>query len=161
MICPDCKHNNPQRTVICENCGADLYDMLMDSLKTKQLSRMQTRELSLDAPVSSHPVLLYINQDNEPLGIERLDGLIVGRADPAKPAMPLDVDLTPYDGQIQGVSRQHAQLDCGGDPAQIVDLQSYNGTFVNGERLSPFTPQPLASGDEIKLGRLIIRIYVK
>lgn len=161
MLCPDCKHNNPQRIATCENCGADLYDILMDSLKTKQLSRMQTRELSLDEPISSRPVLLYINQSKEPVGVERMDGLIVGRADPANPAMALDIDLTDHEGQLQGVSRQHAQLNCASKPAQIVDLRSYNGTYVNDERLLPFVPRALDSGDEIKLGRLVIHIYVK
>lgn len=161
MICPDCQHNNPQRVAACVNCGADLYDVLMDNLQTKQLTRMQTRELSSPEPPSSRPVLLYINDDEDPIGIERLDGLIIGRVDPANAAMPIDVDLTNHNGQILGVSRQHAQLNCGGEPPQIVDLRSYNGTFVNGERVMPFAPQTLTSGDEVKLGRLAIRVYFK
>lgn len=47
------------------------------------------------------------------------------------------------------VSRNHAVLERRGSVIEIVDLNSENGTFVNGERVSS---QRLADGDEISLG---------
>jgi hypothetical protein len=47
------------------------------------------------------------------------------------------------------VSRNHAVLECRGSVIEIVDLNSENGTFVNGERVSR---QRLVDGDEISLG---------
>ncbi|MFW6097588.1 MAG: FHA domain-containing protein, partial [Chloroflexota bacterium] len=35
------------------------------------------------------------------------------------------------------VSRQHARLDTTTNACQITDLDSANGTFVNGEKLAP------------------------
>jgi pSer/pThr/pTyr-binding forkhead associated (FHA) protein len=42
-----------------------------------------------------------------------------------------------------------------------MDLGSYNGTYVNGVKLSADQPYPLESSDEIRLGRLIVRVYYK
>jgi pSer/pThr/pTyr-binding forkhead associated (FHA) protein len=38
------------------------------------------------------------------------------------------------------------------------DLDSTNGTYVNGQRLAPQTPQPVGNGDEIRLGRFMLRL---
>lgn len=52
--------------------------------------------------------------------------------------------------EASGVSRRHARLDVADDVATIVDLDSSNGTFVGGARVS--TPRRLADGDTIELG---------
>jgi DNA-binding winged helix-turn-helix (wHTH) protein len=49
-----------------------------------------------------------------------------------------------------GVSRRHARIAVGADEVSIEDLQSSNGTFVDGRRLT--SPRPLADGDRIELG---------
>jgi len=51
------------------------------------------------------------------------------------------------------VSRHHAQISLESGLATIVDLQSSNGTIVNGQRV---TTAPLSSGDEILLGKFNI-----
>ena len=54
------------------------------------------------------------------------------------------------------VSRQHAQIVLRGDIPYITDLNSSNGTFVNGQRV--YTDHPLRPGDAIQMGntRLIV-----
>jgi hypothetical protein len=47
------------------------------------------------------------------------------------------------------VSRYHAQIHCQGEHYVIEDLQSKNGTFVNGRRIAE--PTVLADGDEIQV----------
>ena len=56
------------------------------------------------------------------------------------------------DLQLQdvGVSRTHARMTRIGDQVYVEDLQSANGTFLNGERIS--VAQQLADGDKITLG---------
>jgi hypothetical protein len=51
-----------------------------------------------------------------------------------------------------GVSRQHASITWSGTDYVIEDLNSANGTFVNGERISG--PHPLKGGDVIGLGQV-------
>jgi predicted component of type VI protein secretion system len=52
------------------------------------------------------------------------------------------------------VSRRHARIARRGDGWLIEDLESTNGTFVNGERV--LAPQPLAEGDVIGLGDAVL-----
>jgi hypothetical protein len=52
------------------------------------------------------------------------------------------------------VSRRHAILAVRGDGARILDDRSYNGTFVNGRRV---TAQHLTDGDVLRFGRAVFR----
>ena len=52
------------------------------------------------------------------------------------------------------VSRSHAVFETVGQDMTIRDLQSHNGTYVNGERTESST---LSNGDEIKIGSYHIR----
>ncbi len=51
------------------------------------------------------------------------------------------------------VSRRHAELHLSESGYELVDLDSSNGTFVNGRRV---TRQPLSSGDRIQAGRSLL-----
>ena len=43
----------------------------------------------------------------------------------------------------------------------ILDRGSANGTYLNGERLTPNEPHVLRDGDEIRLGKLVAHIYFR
>lgn len=155
-LCPVCEHDNRVGVLICENCGSDLYVALLNSVSTRKLDPTGSTG-ELDA--SDQPVVFYIGTDT--VAIERENDLIVGRIDLDHNEMRIDVDLGPYGGQDQGVSRRHVKLDALQNPPTITDLGSYNGTFVNGQKLVPDQPHPLLSGDELRFGRLAVRIYFK
>lgn len=53
-----------------------------------------------------------------------------------------------------GVSRQHAEIRAAGGGFVVRDLNSRNGTFLNGERV---TESPLKDGDEVRVGEARIR----
>jgi len=44
-------------------------------------------------------------------------------------------------------------------PVTVTDLRSLNGTFVNGVQIEARKFVPLDSGDEVRLGRLVLRYY--
>ena len=48
-----------------------------------------------------------------------------------------------------------------GGQAFIEDLDSVNHTYVNRQRLQPNVPQPLNPGDEIRLGKVVLRYAPK
>jgi len=50
------------------------------------------------------------------------------------------------------VSTRHAEIRAGEGMCQVVDLNSKNFTYLNGERLQPQQPYPLAPGAVIKMG---------
>lgn len=79
--------------------------------------------------------------------------VIIGREDPVSGVFP-DIDLTDYGGDECGVSRQHARIMVQGERFFIEDLNSTNFTFLNQQKLVPRQPQALASGDEIRFGRI-------
>jgi pSer/pThr/pTyr-binding forkhead associated (FHA) protein len=56
------------------------------------------------------------------------------------------------------VSRSHAVIESAGDAVTIRDLQSHNGTFINGERVDQTV---LKNGDEIRIGGYQIRFLSK
>ena len=52
------------------------------------------------------------------------------------------------------VSRIHSRFEQKGDEVYIVDLNSLNGTFVNGDRLPQNQPYRISSGDKISFAHL-------
>ena len=52
------------------------------------------------------------------------------------------------------VSRRHARVMCDGPRFYIEDLNSSNGTRVNGATLDPFAPRAIAPGDRVQLGAM-------
>jgi hypothetical protein len=57
------------------------------------------------------------------------------------------------------ISRKHCVIRLGGATLTITDLNSRNGTFVNGRRIDAETP--LAHGDEIRVGPLEFEIVAE
>lgn len=82
---------------------------------------------------------------------------IIGRSADDTPIKP-DIDLGPFDGDSLGVSRIHACLYRRDHTLTITDMNSSNRTFINGQRLHPQEVRVLTHGDEIRLGRLALKV---
>jgi len=82
---------------------------------------------------------------------------LVGRSDPVSNYYP-DVDLSSHGALENGVGRRHMQVLVQNGQIVAEDLDSTNGTFVNGQKLAAKTPHPLNNGDELRLGRLVLRL---
>jgi pSer/pThr/pTyr-binding forkhead associated (FHA) protein len=70
----------------------------------------------------------------------------------------IDIDLMAYDAGVTGVSRVHAMIAPDASGMTIKDLNSVNGTFLNGQQLQSSRPYPLRSNDRIKCGNLKIEV---
>jgi pSer/pThr/pTyr-binding forkhead associated (FHA) protein len=57
------------------------------------------------------------------------------------------------------ISRRHCQFTGDGDQVLVQDLESHNGTFVNGRRA--LAPLPLQHGDELSLGPIQFRVLME
>ncbi|NLF75923.1 MAG: FHA domain-containing protein, partial [Chloroflexi bacterium] len=66
--------------------------------------------------------------------------------------------LSPYDALEKGVSRRHMMVSREHDTVAVMDLGSANSTYLNGQRLLPSEPRILRDNDELRLGRLVIRV---
>jgi pSer/pThr/pTyr-binding forkhead associated (FHA) protein len=83
----------------------------------------------------------------------------LGRLDATTATFP-DIDLTTDGALEKGVSRRHAKITRKGSELYLEDLGSVNGTFLNGKRLTPYLPHVLSDRDEIRLGKISMRIHL-
>jgi hypothetical protein len=90
------------------------------------------------------------------LALPSVSQAVVGRADPVSKFFP-DIDLNPYGALDQGVGRRHVRLFVLGAQVMVEDLDSTNGTEVNGQRLAPRQPRALVTGDTLVIGKLALR----
>lgn len=119
--------------------------------KDERLRRVQTSRL---AP--PWRLLLQIGGRNQTtVGIEVREKIIIGRSDPVASQYP-DLDLSPYGGQEGGVSRRHAAIvqDSENKALFLEDLDSTNGTRINGFSLEPRRRYRLRDGDELEFGQV-------
>lgn len=65
-----------------------------------------------------------------------------------------DIDLEPHGGKQAGVSRRHGRITRRDGQWYIEDLNSTNGTYVNGIQLSPNEPTAINPGDYLRLGTM-------
>ena len=70
-----------------------------------------------------------------------------------------DGDLVDAVLSHRSVSRRHARVTRHGDGLYVEDLNSTNGTHVNGRRLEPFVPRPIERGDAVALGDVDVALW--
>jgi hypothetical protein len=156
-------------TFYCEDCGQPLYGKF-NVASTRRMEPANPSTVMLDQePVFSigtmrltttGSLVFQITGAKEPIVMPSQSELLLGRADPIANIAPA-VDLTPFGAVEHGVSRSHAVIRIADETPTLVDLGSVNGTHLNGHRLSPNQPRILRDGDEIQLGKLVMRVYFK
>jgi len=97
--------------------------------------------------IPAAPLLLTENGASFPL---ISDKSVIGRNSSTKNILN-DIDLTRYDTK-KIISRRHAMIERKGNQFLLYDLNSRNGTFVNGKRISPREPYVLKAGDTVEFG---------
>jgi FHA domain len=72
-----------------------------------------------------------------------------------------NIDLTRFNAYDSGVSRTHARFERAGTRLFLRDLNSTNGTRLNGKRLAPMEVHEIRHGDKIQFGGLSAQFYIK
>jgi two-component system, response regulator PdtaR len=90
-----------------------------------------------------------------PFGVELVGPIYIGRN---AHGLHIDLDLSPFDAERAGVSRQHAMIRAENNHLYIYDIGSTNGTYVNRTRAWLGRPLKLTDGDIIEFGTLAFRI---
>lgn len=163
--CPYCQHEMMEGALFCEECGLSLWEDSQGEVPTRKLEE-DSNEFSVKSGWGTatfqerNQVIIHIRDAAEPVTVYPGAEFIIGRHDSASGITP-DLDLTAYGALEKGVSRLHAALRRGEDVLSIVDLDSANGTYLNGQRLAAHQPRLLRDGDEIRLGKLVLHIYFK
>jgi pSer/pThr/pTyr-binding forkhead associated (FHA) protein len=162
--CPVCQAEHPENTLFCDECGSYLLggnQTETDPLAVAEVTWLEREETS-EAPVEEEVTAplglkLTVPDSGRDVEVPLTKEVNIGRLDPASASFP-DIDLTSDGGLEKGVSRRHAKITRRGKEVFIEDLGSINGTFLNRKKLTPYLPQALKSGDELQLGKLILRV---
>jgi len=165
IICSNCKHANMIGALFCAECGAQLIGrdtLTTQSIATENLktaSRRTTGEMSQPVEGENAWANLHLLDTGQVLPLSSRNEFTMGRISEGQPIMP-DIDLSPYQAYAAGVSRLHAVIRRNGAAIAFMDLGSANGTFVNGNRLTPNTEQMLNHGDILALGKMRIQVLI-
>lgn len=109
----------------------------------------------------SNQITLYILSTREKVIVPLIHRAILGRfLPPDREEDTVYIDLTPFHAYELGVSRKHLLLSYEEDQLVAYDLNSNNGSLLNGECLTWHTGKVLKDGDELMLGSLCIRVYI-
>jgi len=74
---------------------------------------------------------------------------------------PVDIDLMNQESVEQiWCSRQHAVITYESGTVAVEDLNSLNGTWVNGVRIHPGQRRPLKPGDVLQIGTVQMKLVV-
>jgi pSer/pThr/pTyr-binding forkhead associated (FHA) protein len=104
--------------------------------------------------------MIKVRETGDSLELPADEEILIGRYDVSN-TVNLSLDLTPYGARENGVSRVHAAIRRGEDTLTLVDLNSANGTHLNGQRLTPNQPRVLRDGDEVRLGKLVFHVFFR
>jgi pSer/pThr/pTyr-binding forkhead associated (FHA) protein len=139
----------------------DLRGEAEEALRRYNLDPIPRRSTPEAAPSGDGVTLrVEIKGATTALFISLTGDAIVGRRDPLSERVP-DVDLTPYGGYQMGISRRHAMICLRDQGVELIDLGSRNGTFLNGDRLQGHQPAQVQNGDEVRLGKIAMVVYLE
>ena len=158
-VCVVCNQVNPPGAIECLKCTAPLRVsntvLLSDQLKQEIVRESRAYQGELEAGTMT----FHFVGRRQPLLVQVKDEVVLGRYTGED---TLNVaDLTEFRAGLLGVSRRHAAIQPTEDGYAIVDLNSTNGTWVNGNPLSPGIEYTLESGDNLQLGELTMYVYFR
>ena len=165
LRCPFCGIVNIPNTIFCTHCGLyliesnnretdpldiedfeTLHEVIEQAGLTDALHQTQTRIIHLK-----------IGENGDEYEISLEHAIHLGRIDPAADIFP-EIDLSKHNPTKQ-ISRRHARILRQNEAIFVEDLGSINGTYINGQILTPYLPQPLNNGDILQLGKLPIEVH--
>jgi len=156
ITCSKCGSINPAGESFCSTCGANLS--AAPAAAPSPVFAPPAPPPTPLAPAAAPAVRaqVIVESDNTSFDLAGKSEALIGREDAVSNIFP-DIDLTPHSGEDGGVGRRHARILYSSGHYMIEDLNSINFTFVNKQKIAPRTPTALKDGDEIRLGRVVLR----
>lgn len=161
VTCPSCGSANPAGESFCSNCGANLNAPPAMQAAPAVAPAAPAAPAFAPAPAAApaQGAQVIVEGDNTTFDLSGKAESLIGREDAVSNIFP-DIDLTPHSGEEGGVGRRHAIIRYSNGQYLIEDLNSINFTFLNKQKIAPKTPTPLKDGDEIRLGRVVLRFKI-
>lgn len=184
--CSFCGAENALTNMYCENCGTPLPALTADApapvsptppvtpAASDNVTPLVTADPRPAAAVTSKMIIATPASQPPPAGHPRIvvvsNGMyfdlngyqqaLIGRVDPTSDNFP-EVDLTSHGGDEGGISRKHLRITLAGNQYFAEDLGSSNGSWIGTNRLVPNTRTPLNSGDQLRLGKLVLNFFAQ
>ena len=166
--CPSCGRKHRPGTLFCNECGIYLpmngplgTEPILDRDMPAVKATASDTEPEVGATGHLSAILrIRILSSGREIQLPHAEDLQIGRLDAAHGIFP-DLDLTPDGGLEGGVSRRHCKIYEDDGQYYVEDLGSANGTFLDGERLTPYLPHMLRHGNTLQLGRIALKIAIQ
>ncbi len=163
-VCKACGKSNDVTATVCAYCNTPFMAML-PSQTTSHVPPPPNKQFTPERVVQltslyADLIVFQIANYEQPLLVKVSgDAVTIGRYSPGE--KPPTVDLTPYNGSMMGVSRQHALISKDETGYKVKDLSSTNGTWLNEIRLVAQEFHTLQSGDILRLGQVNTSVYFR
>ena len=105
-------------------------------------------------------IAIYIAGAIKPVFVSSDKQFVIGRKIEEEVSEPI-LDLSEFGGFNMGISRRYVTIRRMETGYEIIDLASTNGTWLNDERLIPNKPYPLASGSQLRVGRMRFLVHYR
>lgn len=159
--CPRCGKLNVVGEVFCVHCG----NFLSTETSQHETTRFADPDLQVISPDyfgENSTLVLLVVTDNTTYSVQPQryrHETVIGRSEGS--TMKPDIDLSGHNASEMGVSRLHVaiQYNSKNNLLSVSDMKSANGTFINGQKLFPQEVRVLRDGDELRVGRLVLRAY--
>lgn len=158
LTCSSCGTPYRHGELACPKCGKLFGSSgTTHRLKIRAKDSTQTMSQMRGEAFVSNPKALTVEIEGTDLTLPIGENVVVGRATNIPGQAQPDVDLSDFGAEEKGVSRCHVRIRYRDILTYVMDLDSSNGTLLNGRRLMPQNERLLRSGDELQLGQLRVR----
>jgi len=169
--CAQCGASALPGEAFCDNCGAPLQA----GTPAPSVGTGAAPQAAYPAPVAAAPAYApppaaapavraalaparLVLKSGAALPLPAAGQAVLGRSDPVSNFTP-DIDFAAHGAIDSGVGRRHARLFIQQGQVMLEDLDSTNGTFLNGNRLKPRQAMPIRDQDTLQLGSLALQFF--
>ncbi len=164
-VCKACGKTNDASAATCAYCNTPFMAMVLSQTTSHVPPPEPNKQFAPERVVQltglyADLIVFQIANFEQPLLVKVSGDIVsIGRYSPGE--KPPTVDLTPFNGSLMGVSRQHAVITKDENGYKVKDLSSTNGTWLNEVKLTPQEPRVLQSGDILRLGQINTSVYFR
>ncbi len=154
MECPYCHYHEMAGALFCRRCGYPLWEEVA-RVEGEALGRETATRAAREPRRTARDRVRLRLPDGHVIALEGSGPWIVGRA-----TTNFEPDLDAQSLGARHVSRKHARLEWRHGGLYLIDLDSTNGTWVNGKRLYPHEPKRLRDGDWVRWADLEVQVLL-
>jgi|GEM_PF-3492759 len=158
LKCPKCAAGQRHGSLFCDTCGAQLVEITAGKTERIQTTLIGTPIVPWGDDYFGDSITLHLRVGDKLIEVPLLTRIIIGRS-AGEEVMRPDVDLSPFNAMLLGVSRMHAAIVRDRAALFLHDLNSTNHTWLNGNLVELNVQMPLHDGDEIRLGSFSMRVF--